>query len=379
MFSRRQLLKGAGGLAVLGSFSSQRALAKALENTGLAKAFSDDFLIGAALGRSALSQQDAMVTAIAGREFNSITAENAMKWGPIHPQEDEWNWETADQFVAFGEKHQQHIQGHCLVWHSQTPNWLFVDEQGKPVTAAVLEARMSHHIQTLMGRYHGKINGWDVVNEAVEDAGGWRQSPWFQIMGPQYMERAFALAHEVDPKCHLIYNDYNMHLSGKREFLLGVLQDYKKRGVPIHGVGLQGHVGLGYPDLAELEKTIVGCARLGLRVHITELEVDVLPAAWKYTGADIATGFEYSDELNPYVAGLPQEVEQQLADRYTEIFRLFLKHRDAIDRVTFWGVSDADSWKNDFPVKGRTNYPLLFDREHQPKPAYFALKALRKA
>jgi len=312
------------------------------------------------------------------REFNAITAENIMKPGLIQPNEGDWRWKLPDRFVDYGTAHDMSIVGHVLVWHSQTPDDLFVKPNGKRVSRERLLGKMQAHIQTVMDRYKGRIPIWDVVNEAINEDKGWRKSLWYEIIGPEFQERAFQLAHEADPNAQLLYNDYNMHLPGKREFLVEVLKDYKKRGVPIHGVGLQSHVGLDYPDLNEFEKSIEAYAAQGMRIHLTELEVDVLPVAWEHTGAEISDEFEYSEELNPYPDGLPSHMQDKLTERYVELFKLFLKHRDKIDRVTFWGTHDGESWKNDFPVGGRTNYPLLFDRDLQPKPAYYAVSDLRR-
>lgn len=375
--SRRRFLSySAAGLG-LALTLKHHAIAAAAERTGIAEVFKGDFLIGAAVGTGTLENNDTRLLQLISSEFNSITAENAMKWGVLNPKPNVWNWDVPDKFVQFGQANDMHMLGHCLVWHSQAPDWLFVDDKGKPVSRAVLLKRMESHIETLAGRYKGKIHSWDVVNEAIDEDKGWRESPWFNIIGAEYMERAFHLAHEVDPDAHLLYNDYNMHLPGKRSFLFDVLKDYLKRGVPVHGVGLQGHVGLGYPDLNEFENTIKACAEHGLTAHITELDVDVLPVAWGITGANISDKASYREEYDPYTEGLPKKVQQQLTDRYVELFELFLKHRNTIGRVTTWGVSDVHSWKNDFPVTGRTNYPLLFDRELQPKPAYHALRKLK--
>ena len=192
------------------------------------------------------------------------------------------------------------------------------------------------------------------------------------------MERAFRWAHEVDPQATLLYNDYNEHNPGRRAFLVGILRDYRTRGVPIHGVGFQGHVGLEYPDLTEYEKSIEAIAGEGLKIHVTELDVDVLPRASGYTGAEISTNIALSEQLNPWKAGLPPEIDAKLTARYRELFTLFLKHRRSIARVTTWGAFDGESWKNNFPVRGRTNYPLLFDRQLQPKAAYAGIVALKK-
>lgn len=378
--SRRDFLLGAGALAALPLLPALRAgaIASAAERTGLKEVFKSDFLLGTAVSNATLANNDANLKALIAREFNTITAENCMKSALVQPRQGQWDWALADRFVDFGTQNGMQVVGHALVWHSQAPEDFFVTTAGKPIARDELIKRMDTHIRTLVERYKGRIAIWDVVNEAIDEDQGWRKSAWYNSMGSaEYMERAFHLAHEVDPKAHLIYNDYNMHNPGKRDFLVQVLRDYKKRGVPIHGVGLQSHVGLEYPDLAEFEASIEAYAAEGMRIHCTELEVDVLPVAWAHTGAEISDDFPYADELNPYAQGVPTEVQERLSERYVELFRLLLKHRDKIDRVTFWGTHDGESWKNDFPVRGRTNYPLLFDREIQPKPAYFALADLK--
>lgn len=377
MFSRRQFLLSSAALAALANLKAC-AIYKAAQATGLKDYYKDDFLVGTAISNRTLETQDRTLLDLISREFNAITAENTMKSGLIQPREGDWRWELPDRFVDFGTAYDMTIVGHALVWHSQTPSDLFVKPNGERVSRERLLGKMQTHIQTLMDRYQGKIAIWDVVNESIDEGKGWRKSPWYEIIGPEFQERAFRLAHEADPSAQLLYNDYNMHSPAKREFLVDLIRAYKKRGVPIHGVGLQSHVGLNYPDLREFEKSIEAYAAEGMRVHLTELEVDVLPVAWEHMGAEISDDFEYSEELNPYVDGLPQDVEDQLTDRYVELFKLFLKHRDKIDRVTFWGTHDGESWKNDFPVVGRTNYPLLFDRDLQPKPAYFAVADLRR-
>jgi len=377
MFSRRQFLLSSAALAALANLKAC-AIHKASEATGLKDYYRGDFLVGTAISNRTLETQDPVLLDLISREFNAITAENTMKSGLIQPREGDWRWTLPDRFVDYGQANDMNIVGHALVWHSQTPGDLFVKPNGERVSRERLLGKMQTHIQTLMDRYKGKIAIWDVVNEAINEDKGWRKSPWYEIIGPEFQERAFHLAHEADPKAQLLYNDYNMHNPGKRAFLVNLLRDYKKRGVPIHGVGLQSHVGLEYPDLREFENSIEAYAAEGMRIHLTELEVDVLPVAWEHTGAEISDDFEYSDELNPYPDGFPPEMEDKLTDRYVELFKLFLKHRDKIDRVTFWGTHDGESWKNDFPVVGRTNYPLLFDRDLQPKPAYFAVADLRR-
>lgn len=377
-FSRRRFLLGSASLAALTQLKAC-AIRSAAERTGLGELYRDDFLVGTAISNATLADDDQHLKTLIAREFNAITAENCMKSGLVQPRQGQWEWELADRFVEYGTEHDMHIVGHALVWHSQTPSDFFVYEDGRPIDRAELMRRMDTHIRTLMERYRGRIKTWDVVNEAIDEGKGWRKSAWYQTMGDaDYVERAFRLAHEMDPEAHLIYNDYNMHNPDKRKFLVDVLRDYKRRGVPIHGVGLQSHVGLDYPDLDEFEASIEAYAAEGMRIHCTELEVDVLPVAWEHTGAEISDQFEYSDELNPYPDGLPEDMQERLTERYVQMFKLFLKHRDKIDRITLWGTHDGQSWKNDFPVTGRTNYPLLFDRNKEPKPAYFAVADLKR-
>jgi endo-1,4-beta-xylanase len=356
-----------------------RAVQDAARQTGLKEVFKNDFLVGTALGGRGLSEGTSPLLELVAREFNAITPTNMMKCALIEPREGDWQWDLPDRLVEFGARHGMHVVGHTLVWHSQAPADLFVDEQGRPLSKARLTRRLEIHVQTMVDRYQGRVQVWDVVNEGIdEDDIGWRRSPWFTILGPEYMERAFRLAHDADPKATLLYNDYNEHNPGRRRFLVEVLRDYKRRGVPIHGVGFQGHVGLDYPDMQEYEASIAAIAAEGLPIHITELDVDVLPRASGYTGAEISTNVALSERLNPWTNGLPADVDARLTARYRQLFELFLRHRDTIARVSTWGTHDGESWKNDFPVRGRTNYPLLFDRQMRPKAAYAAIASLKR-
>jgi len=371
--SRRQFIRNSvaayGAVAVLKS----GAISRAAEETGLKDAFKEDFFIGTAIGTRNMQESRPEYLALLAREFNAITMENNMKWGVVHPDENTWNWEVPDKFVDFGQKHGMYILGHNLVWHSQMARDGFVDKDGRELSRDAMLKRMQNHIATLVGRYKGRVTAWDAVNEAVDEDRGWRRSRWFNIIGEEFMDYAFNYAHEVDPKAELLYNDYNMHNPGKRRFVVDWVEGAKKRGIPITGIGMQGHVGLDYPDIGEFEKSIAAYAGTGMQLHITEMDIDVLPRAQRQTGADISDRAGYSEELNPYVEGLPAEVEKQLADRYVEFFKLFLKYRDSIRRVTFWGTGDGESWKNNFPVPGRTNYPLMFDRNFKRKLCYDAV------
>jgi endo-1,4-beta-xylanase len=367
--SRRTLLGKMALTAGALAFAKRRAVAQALQSSGLAHAFRKDFRMGVAVSNQALDQQIAPQLDLIAREFNSVTGENAMKWGVIRPDGVTWQWERADKLVAFANQHKMDLLGHTLVWHSQIPPGVFSDGNQKPLTRDALLAKMREHIDTLVGRYKGRVWAWDVVNEAIDEDKGWRRSPWHEIIGDDFMEHAFRLAHTADPRAQLLYNDYNMHNAGKIAFLATVLKDYLSRRVPIHGVGNQSHVGLTYPDLGQWERSIASVADLGLKVHITELDVDVLPPPAD-TGADVANRTAYSREIDPWPQGLPENVQEQLADRYEALFKILLRYRKSVERVTFWGLHDGISWKNNFPVRGRTNYPLLFDRQMQPKPAY---------
>jgi endo-1,4-beta-xylanase len=335
--------------------------------------FSGAFMIGSALNRRQVTGQDEPAAEIARRHFNTITAENDMKWERIHPEPDRYDWEPADRFVEFGEQNRMFVVGHTLVWHSQTPRWVFEDAEGNPLTRDALIERMREHIHTVAGRYRGRVHGWDVVNEALNEDGSLRDSPWRRIIGDDYIELAFRFAHEADPDAELYYNDYSVENAPKRAGAVRIIQTLQDAGVPVHGMGLQGHNHLDWPTRAQQDSTIRAFADLGVKVMITELDVDVLPSASGYQGADISVRAELEERLNPYTDGLPDEMQETLARRYAELFDIYLEHREHVSRVTFWGVTDGHSWKNNFPVRGRTNYPLLFDRDHQPKPAFHAV------
>lgn len=271
-----------------------------------------------------------------------------------------------------------HITGHCLVWHSQAPRWFFTDSEGKDVSPEVLKERMKTHIYTVVRRYKGKIKGWDVVNEAIEDDGSYRKSKFYQILGEDFIKYAFQYAHEADPDCELYYNDYSEAIPTKRDGIAAMVKKLKDQGIRIDAVGMQCHVGLDYPSLEDYEKAIQTYAALGVKVMVTEMDISVLPMPVRNLSSDIATSVAYQEKLNPYTQGLPDSVSMALAKRYSDFFTLFLKYDDVFTRVTFWGVNDANSWKNGFPVRGRTDYPLLFDRDNQPKAVVPVLIDLAK-
>lgn len=335
----------------------------------LKDAFSNHFKVGAALNRRQFSGDDSLGAAIVTAHFNSITPENVLKWALVHPEPDRYDFAAPDRFVEFGEKQRMFIVGHTLVWHNQTPSWVFEDGNGKLVDREILLKRLRDHIFTVVGRYKGRIDGWDVVNEALNQDGTMRQSPWMKIIGEDYLIRAFQFAHEADPAAELYYNDYDLELPAKRAGGVDLLKKLMAAGVRLSGVGLQNHNLMNWPSAEDEDATIAAFRKLGIKVHITELDVDVLPRTTK-PGADYAVDIPLTPQLNPYVDGLPEVIQTALAKRYAELFRVYLKHSEAIERVTFWGVADGDSWLNNWPIKGRTNYPLLFDRLGRTKPAF---------
>ena len=338
--------------------------------TTLKDAFKDDFLVGAALNQRVFTGQNAMEAALAKTQFDTISPENVLKWGLVHPERGVFDFSAADRYVAFGRENGMFIVGHNLIWHQQTPAWVFQDDQGNPVDRATLLNRMREHILTVVGRYRGKIGGWDVVNEALNEDGTLRESPWRRIIGDDYLLKAYQFAHEADPQAQLYYNDYSLENLPKQKGALALIKQLQAQGVKIAAVGLQGHYKMDWPGTNQMDETISAFAQTGVKVMITELDLDVLPPATRSQAAEVGMNFALRAELNPYTNGLPEAVQQRLAQRYADIFAVLVRHRADISRVTFWGVTDADSWLNDWPVRGRTAYPLLFDRDGGRKPAF---------
>jgi endo-1,4-beta-xylanase len=363
--TRARLAVLAGVMAVLAATAQAPA--------SLKEAYKGDFVIGAAINTAQITGQDSSGDAIIETQFNSISPENALRWENIHPQPGIYAFDIPDQYVAFGEKHHMFIVGHNLVWHNQVPAWVFRNDKGEFVDRETLLKRLRDHIYTVVGRYKGRIQSWDVVNEALNEDGTLRQSLWLKIIGEDYIAKAFQYAHEADPQAQLTYNDYSLENEAKRNGALALIARLKSRGVPVTSVGLQGHNGLTWPSIEDEDTTISAFAKLGVKVVISELDINVLPHATTQQSAEVSLNIQQDPKLNPYVNGLPQSVQLELAKRYADLFGVYVKHRDVITRVTFWCVTDGDSWLNDWPVKGRTSYPLLFDRNGQPKPAFQAV------
>ena len=352
--------------------------ASAQQPTTLKEAYRGIFHVGAAINERQIAGTDTVGTSIVATQFDTISPENVLKWERVHPAPDTYNFDLADKYVAFGEKNHMFIVGHNLVWHSQVPNWVFEDNQGKPLTRDALLQRMHDHIFTVVGRYKGRIQSWDVVNEALNEDGSLRKSKWQQIIGDDFIEKAFEYAHQADPQAQLTYNDYSLENEAKLKGALALVARLKADGIPITTVGIQGHDSLESPTVEQEDAAITALGQLGVKVAITELDIDVLPRDPKMFSADVSLKVKQDPKLNPYADGLPPSVEQQLAKRYADLFAVFLKHRDVVTRVTFWGVTDRDSWLNNWPVPGRTSYPLLFDRSGKPKPAFDAVMEQEK-
>lgn len=339
----------------------------------LKDAFAGKFCVGAALGTHQVMGDEAAALELVAEQFNSITPENLLKWQNIHPAAEQYNFEPADRFVDFGDQHGMFVVGHALVWHQQTPAWVFQGKSGQPLSRDALLARMQDHIATVVGRYKGRIDAWDVVNEAIDDDGNLRNTPWRRIIGDDYIAKAFQFAHQADPDAELYYNDYNEWHPKKRDAIARLVASLQQQGVPIAGLGLQGHWGLDYPSLEAIEEMFAAYRPLGVKLMVTELDMNVLPRPDNNFGADVSRNVALRKELNPYVDGLPDEAAAALANRYADIFQLFVKHADLVDRVTFWGVHNGHSWLNNWPIRGRTAYPLLFDRRLKPTAAYRAV------
>lgn len=299
-----------------------------------------------------------------------------MKFMYVHPQRDSFNLRYTDSLASIADRNDQKLIGHTLIWHNQTPDWLFEDDNGTLVDSTILFARMKDHIDAVVGRYKGKVLGYDVVNEALNDDGSSRNSKFHQISGTRYIEKAFEFAQAADPNAELYYNDYSMNNPEKCDGAIRLAKQLQNKGLRIDGIGMQGHWGISRPPLEEIEQSILKISQAGLKVMITELDITVLPNPRRIEGADLSQSMENNPLANPYKTGLPDSVEQMLSQRYIEIFELFIKHRDKISRVTLWGVHDGQSWKNNWLARGRTDYPLLFDRNYSKKQAYDAIIGL---
>lgn len=326
---------------------------------GLKDYYENYFPVGVAVSPRSLEGEEADLIRT---HFNSLTAENVMKMGPIHPEENRYNWEPADRIVAFAQENNMLMRGHTLCWHNQAPRWIFKDAEDDTVSKEVLLQRLKDHITEVVTRYKGKVYAWDVVNEVIDDNNSkyYRESMWYKICGDEFIAKAFEWAHAADPDAKLFYNDYNTENPNKRDKIYVMLKKLIEAGVPIHGVGLQAHWHLDDPTEQELRNSIEKFSSLGLEIQITELDVSVYPG-------ESGRREKREDETGEFTP----EMELKQMALYKMVFEVFRDQRDKITSVTFWNVSDRYSWLDNFPVRGRKNHPLLFDANLQPKKAYW--------
>lgn len=339
----------------------------------LREIFKGDFLIGTALDSVQNLVRDNKEAQLIPYQFNALTPENAMKSERIHPQWDRYHFEQADMIVDYAQKNGIKLNGHTLIWHSQLPSFMHEIKSADSVRMFFNE-----HIRTLVTRYNGKIYSWDVVNEALNEDGTLRKSVFLDKLGDNYIVEAFRLAERYGPDTKLYYNDYNIEQPKKRAGAIRLIKQIQQAGVRIDGVGIQGHWNIRSVPFDEIEKSIQEYAALGIEVMFTELDLGVLPNPWDSDGAEISNTSEYSEKMDPYKNRLPDSVAQIQAQQYEKLFNLFLKYNNNISRITFWGVNDRQSWLNGWPIPGRTNYPLLFNRQNDPKPAFYKVIETKK-
>ncbi|WP_024611076.1 endo-1,4-beta-xylanase [Pseudoalteromonas sp. TB64] len=363
------LLLLAGSLSV--NVAQGQDPAPALKNT-----FADSFKMGVAVNQDIVTGKNAAAQSIIAKQFNTVTLENAMKAEVIYPQKGKVDFSGADAFIDFAKQNNMFTVAHTLVWHNQTPDWFFTNSKNEPNTPAQQLEQMRKHIELVAGRYKNKVDAWDVVNEVIADDGSYRPTVWVNRVGDgdTMVKAAFKYAQQYSPNTELYYNDFNAWRPEKRDGIIRMIKMLQKEGIRIDGIGIQAHWGLNFPKMQYIEQAIDAYAALGIKVMITELDIDVLPLTkeGQITGTDMMKPQfqleEFETYLDPYKNGLPSDVEAQLNARYKALFELFYAKRDKIDRVTFWGLHDGMSWKNDYPIPNRTNYPLLWDRNLNPKP-----------
>lgn len=358
-------------IVILSLFSCGNSI-KIIDNNeqkvSLSQKFQKHFLVGAAINEGQILQKDQPSASIIKKEFNTISPENVMKWMFVQPKPNEFYFDHTDKYVQFGLDNNMHIVGHALIWHSQIANFMnSIKDSTKMIQ------HVTNHISTLVNRYKGKIDTWDVVNEALNEDGTLRESIFLKVLGENYLETVYKMAEKYDSNADLAYNDYNLCKPKKRAGAIKLIKLLQSSRAKINSLGIQAHWQLTSPTLEEIETSILAFSELGVKVMFTELDISVLPNPWELSGAEVTQNFkkfEGDKKMNPFPENLPDSVKEKLAERYENIFKLFVKHKDKISRVTFWGATDKFSWLNDWPIKGRTNYPLLFDRNYKEKKAY---------
>ncbi len=341
------------------------------KKASLKESYANDFLIGTAINAAQIEEKEPNAAALIPEQFNAAAPENIMKAEIIHPGWNQYNFDLADKLVAYGKKYNIKINGHTLIWHRQLPAFMRGMQDADSV-----KQYFTNHINTVAARYNGKVFSWDVVNEALNEDGTLRKSIFLDKLGPDFVTEAFRLAHAASPDAELYYNDYNNEQPEKRAGCIALIKKIQAAGGRIDGVSIQGHWRAYNIPLKDIEESIIEYAKLGIKVMFTELDLGVLPNPWDGDAADVSMKATYSAKMNPYANGLPDSIQEKLTKGYTDLFKLFLKYKNNIGRVTFWGVNDSQSWLNGWPIEGRTNYPLLFDRNFKPKPAFAAVIAL---
>jgi endo-1,4-beta-xylanase len=339
----------------------------------LKETFKGDFLIGTAINTQQIEERDTAGNRLIIQQFNAVTPENIMKAEIIEPSWNTFNFDLADKLVAYTQKNNLKVNAHNLIWHSQLPAFMHNMQNADSV-----KQYFEHHITTVAKHYDGKVYSLDVVNEALNEDGTLRNSIFLQKLGDNYIVEAFRLAQKASPNSKLYYNDYNIEQPKKRAGAIALIKKIQAAGVRIDGVGIQGHWRADNVPMADIEESIKEFSALGIEVMFTELDLGVLRNPWDNATADVSATSEADSTMNPYANGLPDSVEQMQAKAYADLFTLFLKYKKNVSRVTFWGVNDGQSWLNDWPIRGRTNYPLLFDRNFQPKPAFDSVIATKR-
>lgn len=337
--------------------------------------FGPKFVVGVALGGRVPGDYSPAERGLILGQFGSVTPENCMKMTEVQPREGEFHFEQADALVAFAQEHHLQVVGHTLVWakDERTPAWMFLDGD-RPASRELVLKRMETHIRTVVSRYRGKIASWDVVNEALDDGEPYlRPSKWLSLVGPDFVEKAFASAREADPDALLVYNDYNVELPGKRAKFLRLIRELREKKVPLGAVGIQGHWEVDRVPFRDIEALLDATKAQGLKVMVSELDLGVVPRGgwWADGGKDR----EAIAKTDPLAGGCPPELLDRQARQYADLFRLFRDRSESIGRVTFWDLHDGRSWLNTFPWK-HAEYPLLFDRQARPKPAFGAVMGL---
>ena len=354
--------------------NAQTIVAQNASVPSLKEIFSNDFLIGTAINTCEIEEKDTPADRLIKQQFNAVTPENIMKAEIIQPGWDKYNFDLADKLVAYAKKNNIKVNAHNLIWHSQLPYFMHHMQDADSV-----RKYFENHIKTVAGRYDGKVYSWDVVNEALNEDGTLRNSIFLQKLGDDYVVEAFRLAQKASPHSKLYYNDYNIEQPQKRAGAIALIKKIQAAGVRIDGVGIQGHWRADKVPMKDIEESIKEFSALGIEVMFTELDLSVLPNPWDNATADVNKTAAGNAKMNPYTNGLPDSVAQMQAKAYADLFQLFLKYKQHVSRITFWGVNDGQSWLNGWPIRGRTNYPLLFDRNFQPKPAFYSVIATAKS